>query len=135
MADDLSRELTSSHQAYIIRASDGQNSIVVRTKDDELDECYRLMHAAAARIEDLEARKGSAVNEMWDCPDCAFSFDAMHTDNVTGGYSCPLCRVADLERVLAIALHAVKITDNGDTRTFTCAAITTPITTPTGADK
>lgn len=25
------------------------------------------------------------------CPDCAFSFDAEHEDQETGGYSCPNC--------------------------------------------
>lgn len=28
--------------------------------------------------------------EMWGCPDCGFSFDAVHEDE-GGGYSCPAC--------------------------------------------
>jgi hypothetical protein len=34
---------------------------------------------------------------LWECPDCAFAFDAMHKDE-DGGYSCPVCEVARLTR-------------------------------------
>lgn len=35
------------------------------------------------------------------CPTCAFTFDADHTNTVGGGYSCPACHAADLEREVA----------------------------------
>lgn len=42
----------------------------------------------------------SETAEMWSCPDCAFTFDAIHTDR-DGGYSCPVCAEARLEAELA----------------------------------
>jgi hypothetical protein len=30
------------------------------------------------------------IRKMWECPGCAFAFDAMHT-NEDGSYSCPAC--------------------------------------------
>jgi hypothetical protein len=41
---------------------------------------------------------------LWSCPECAFTFDAMHTDR-DGGYSCPLCGEirAEAERDDALA--------------------------------
>ena len=33
---------------------------------------------------------------VWSCPDCAFTFDAFHTDTETGGYSCPACAEIEL---------------------------------------
>ena len=47
LANRLATELERSQNAYIAKMSDGHNSIVVRSKDDELAECYRLMAAAA----------------------------------------------------------------------------------------
>jgi hypothetical protein len=38
--------------------------------------------------------------KMWDCPDCAFSFDAIHVDEPGGGYSCPVCAESRLEKLL-----------------------------------
>ena len=37
------------------------------------------------------------------CPDCAFTFDAVHTDNdaAGAGYTCPLCEVNDLRERIA----------------------------------
>jgi hypothetical protein len=43
------------------------------------------------------------ADELWSCPDCAFTFDAMHTD-ADGGYSCPACA----ETRLAAQLAAVR---------------------------
>lgn len=33
---------------------------------------------------------------LWECPDCAFSFAAEHTDTATGEHSCPVCENARL---------------------------------------
>ncbi len=48
--------------------------------------------------------------ELWECPGCAFGFDARHT-NHDGEHSCPNCgeqaalaRVADLERDYRLVL-------------------------------
>lgn len=35
------------------------------------------------------------------CPDCAFTYDAIHKLDATDEYSCPLCAEARLERELA----------------------------------
>lgn len=40
--------------------------------------------------------------KLWQCPDCAFSFDAMHADE-GGGYSCPACAETRLTAALALA--------------------------------
>ena len=37
--------------------------------------------------------------KLWTCPECAFSFDAMH-ENEGGGYSCPLCENERLRAAL-----------------------------------
>lgn len=50
---NLATELERSQNSYIAKMSDGHNSIIVRSKDDELAECYRLMGAAAARLRQL----------------------------------------------------------------------------------
>lgn len=44
-------------------------------------------------VDAQRAAKETAERErvkVWSCPDCAFSFDAFHTDQ-DGGYSCPAC--------------------------------------------
>ena len=42
--------------------------------------------------------------KLWECPDCAFGFDAMHSD-IDGTYSCPLCAetrlLAEVEKLRA----------------------------------
>ena len=50
MSDDLVDELGRSQNAYVFRAADGHNSIAIRTSDEELNECYRLMAEARDRI-------------------------------------------------------------------------------------
>jgi hypothetical protein len=35
--------------------------------------------------------------KMWECPECAFTFDAIHTD-ADGGHSCPCCAESSLRR-------------------------------------
>lgn len=37
-------------------------------------------------------------------PCCAFTFDAGHTDEPDGGYSCPACEALDLQRRIDEAL-------------------------------
>jgi len=82
-------------------------------------------------------RHRECEDSWYSCPEAAEGC----CDDTQTGCTCtvPLirslaARIEELERVLAIALHAVKITDNGDARTFTCAATPTP-TPPTGADE
>ena len=50
MSGDLTAELGRSQNAYVFRAADGHNSIAVRTSDEELAECYRLMAEARDEI-------------------------------------------------------------------------------------
>lgn len=39
---------------------------------------------------------------LWQCPDCAFAFDAAHEDS-DGGHTCPCCAEARLTAALASA--------------------------------
>lgn len=41
--------------------------------------------------------------KVWSCPDCGFSFDAFHTDDPDGGYSCPVCEVGRLRDIQGLA--------------------------------
>lgn len=44
----------------------------------------------------MEKDRGEKMSvEFWTCPNCAFSFDAVHK-NEDGGYSCPNCEEARL---------------------------------------
>ncbi|CAM4274352.1 hypothetical protein [Paenibacillus xylanexedens] len=60
---------------------------------DDLEEAY-------AEIERLKAEKV----ELWDCPECGFTYDACHEDidpatgEGNGNHTCPVCENADLER-------------------------------------
>ena len=42
----------------------------------------------------LESKCGDAMSQtfvkLWTCPNCAFSFDALHDDG-KGHYDCPVC--------------------------------------------
>ena len=40
--------------------------------------------------------------KLWECPDCGFAFDAVHTHK-DGGYSCPCCAEMRLSTALASA--------------------------------
>ena len=53
--------------------------------------------AVAAKV----ALEQSGWAKLWNCPECAFGFDAFHTDERGGGYSCPLCAEAWLEKEVA----------------------------------
>jgi hypothetical protein len=47
----------------------------------------------------------SELRKIWECPDCCFGFDAMHTDP-GGGYSCPECEVGQLRATNAAWVKA-----------------------------
>ena len=50
-----------------------------------------------AGIEALLAALSSEPAALWTCPECAFSFSAEHeNDTPEGGYSCPVCELANL---------------------------------------
>jgi Zn finger protein HypA/HybF involved in hydrogenase expression len=73
--------------------------------------------------------------EVWECPTCAFTFDARHTNDGTDGeYSCPVCaesqlraRVARLEAQVEkreVTLHALwRIHADDPSRSWTDVAI------------
>lgn len=71
LANRLATELERSQNAYIAKMSDGHNSIVVRSKDDELAECYRLMAAAAEGLRVL-AYLTAAIDPDEPHPDADF---------------------------------------------------------------
>ncbi|HET7025076.1 MAG TPA: DUF3850 domain-containing protein, partial [Gemmatimonadales bacterium] len=57
-----------------------------------------------ARLAALEAEIAAAP-KLWECPDCAFTFDAAHEDDTPqGGYSCPVCAVAALMPLARLGL-------------------------------
>ncbi|OKP91301.1 hypothetical protein [Paenibacillus sp. P32E] len=60
-----------------------------------------------AALEEAEKRKV----ELWECEDCGFSFNAIHTDFVdgkdSGDHSCPLCAETRLEKELAEAQRII----------------------------
>lgn len=62
MSDDLTAELGRSQNAYVFRAADGYNSIAIRTSDEELAECYRLMAEARDEIARLRAHVEQLLN-------------------------------------------------------------------------
>jgi len=39
----------------------------------------------------LIAEIGRLAKELWSCPECAFTFDAVHVDEMSADYSCPAC--------------------------------------------
>ena len=73
----------------------------------------------AARAELAEVRAAAAgMAVLWTCPDCAFGFDAAHTEEPGGGYSCPACAEdrlrAELERLRPIVEAAVRAQEAWD---------------------
>lgn len=59
-------------------------------------------YAAEQRVALLEKELDEARKGLWNCPNCAFSFAAEHT-NADGSYTCPVCAEARLEKELAEA--------------------------------
>lgn len=57
--------------------------------------------AAARPIIEAEVRRSL----LWECPDCAFGFDRIHTDE-DGGYSCPVCELAEVRERIAGDIEA-----------------------------
>lgn len=68
-----------------------------------VEETVNIFAPAEAKraLDELRAALASAP-QLWQCPDCAFSFDAMHADE-GGGYSCPACAETRLTAALASA--------------------------------
>ena len=65
------------------------------------DDCWDI--ASPRMREDFLVGARAAIAEIekdhvrvWTCENCAFSFDAIHT-NADGSYSCPVCEVTKLE--------------------------------------
>ena len=61
-SEGLADRLERSQNSYIAMMADGQRSIRVRSKDDELAECYRLMRAAAAVVRSHDALLAAVGN-------------------------------------------------------------------------
>jgi len=67
------------------------------------------------------ARRLAEAPVLWECPECAFGYDSIHTDAATGEHSCPLCKLAEVERerdINATALEQVRICTDGDQDTI-----------------
>ena len=45
----------------------------------------------AKLLTDAIAEIGRLAKELWSCPECAFTFDAVHVDEMSADYSCPAC--------------------------------------------
>lgn len=56
-------------------------------------EVGRKLRDADRRIAAAEAEL-AATPKLWSCPDCAFTFDAVHTNTDGSGLSCPVCELA-----------------------------------------
>jgi protein-arginine kinase activator protein McsA len=50
----------------------------------------------------------TAPVELSTCPDCAFTFDAVHTDNASGDYTCPACAEQRLTDVNERLRHIIR---------------------------
>ena len=63
---DLIELLERVHSSYVAEMSDGQNSIIVRSSDDELQVCYALMRRAALalRLQEEELDDGAAEKRL-----------------------------------------------------------------------
>jgi len=59
--------------------------------------------AAEQKVTALEAERPA----LWECPDCAFGFDAQHTDQ-NGGYSCPACAEHELGKQVAALAEVIE---------------------------
>ena len=66
--------------------------------------------------------------KLWSCPECAFTFDAMHTEQ-DGSYSCPACAEQRLRVSLEACVTALDglwdeaLEDDDETRRQCAAAI------------
>ena len=88
-------------------------------KADELIEWYRRQTGgtrALAVIHAMDAMKrlsheAAGYRPLYDCPDCAFTFGAEHTDE-DGGYSCPQCLEASLRDEIASWKRLVEMKDD-----------------------
>jgi rubrerythrin len=57
----------------------------------ERQSSYERLARLELSVENERLRAASReLVACWSCPDCAFTFDAMHED-AEGGYSCPAC--------------------------------------------
>ncbi|MFP4976362.1 hypothetical protein ACE6ED_13245 [Paenibacillus sp. CN-4] len=78
-------------------ASEYLQKVILPTEDERL----------LAALEDAEQQK----TELWECEDCGFSFNAIHTDMIdgkdTGEHSCPLCAEERLEKALTEAQQTI----------------------------
>ena len=82
--------------AEAIRAANGL--------DDDVIVWQRMAVAAVAAARPIivaEVRR----TLLWECPECAFGFDRMHTDE-GGGYSCPVCELAEVRERIAADIEA-----------------------------
>lgn len=62
-------------------------------------------------VEDAKSFITEETLKLYTCPDCGFSFDAVHTmDDMEGGYICPVCEVHEVReenRFLKINLKEI----------------------------
>ena len=64
-------------------------------------DCQHGSLARSCPICELEAEVKRLKAALWQCPDCAFAFDAAHhADGKPGEYTCPACAEARLEAAL-----------------------------------
>lgn len=82
-------------------AIDGPGSTyLIQRGHVDIDDVARVV-AAVRPIIEAEVRRSL----LWECPDCAFGFDRMHTDE-DGGYTCPVCEVAEVRERIAADIEA-----------------------------
>lgn len=116
----LGHAIPGDHDGKLSDGSEPQN-VLARFLSREVEEeasryraTTRELEAARLSIEDREriitrhdgelkaARVQNAIT-LWECPECLFAFDASHQDT-DGGYTCPVCAEARLEKEVATAI-------------------------------
>lgn len=89
------------------KACDTIYSLRSRLRTLQKDIAYKIQCAV---LEERERRAGECKVEslsMYECPDCAFSFDSVHID-ANGEYSCPNCYEEAAGKVVNLAIEALE---------------------------
>ena len=97
--NELADALERSQNSYIAMMADGHRSIIVRSKDDELAECYQLMAEAAVLLREQAEQLDTLRNAIAEHRESALCNGSMF--------------VADRERDLWDALDALATAGGG----------------------
>jgi hypothetical protein len=68
-----------------------EHDLLVRAHDAVVDKNIHLQERVTALHSEREALRAQLEAKLYSCPECCFTFDASHTNEDGGGYSCPVC--------------------------------------------